>query len=197
MKIYFCCILFFILSAYTYKKGWFTPEEVCEEEEEYFEEAPQINIPDLLPVPEDVQISSYYGMRVHPVYKKKRMHWGIDFPLKPGTPIRAAGNGVVEKVVSEGKKSSYGKHIQIGHDHIYSSLYAHLSNVYVVEGQMLQKGDTIGLSGNTGVTTGPHLHFEVFENGKHINPLAFRQKKYAGNSKQITEKKADNKRDKK
>lgn len=172
MKIYLSCILVFILSAYTVKKGWVFPEEECELVE-FFEEAPVINIPDLLPVSEDVRISSNFGMRIHPIYKKKRMHYGIDFPLKQGTPIRAAGDGVVQKVISVGKKSSYGKHIQIGHDHIYSSLYAHLSNVYVVEGQMIQKGDTIGLSGNTGVTSGPHLHFEVFENGKHINPLAF------------------------
>ena len=151
-------------------------EEVCELVEEFPEE-PRFNVPDLLPVSEDIQISSYFGMRIHPVYKRKRMHWGIDFPLKIGTPIRAAADGVVQKALKEGKKSSYGKHIQIGHDQVYSSLYAHLSKIYVEEGQHIQKGDTIGLSGNTGITTGPHLHFEVFKNGIHVNPLAFWQKR--------------------
>jgi len=165
-----------VLSAYTVKKKWVSSEEECELMEE-FSEAPSFNIPNLMPVPEHAGVSSNFGMRIHPIYKKKRMHWGIDFPVASGTPVRAAGKGIVQKVISEGKESSYGKHIQIGHDHIYSSLYAHLSNVFVTEGQMIEKGDTIGLSGNTGITTGPHLHFEVFKNGIHVNPLAFWHKR--------------------
>ena len=176
MKVYLCCIFLFVLSTYSVKKGWMSWEEECQLIDDFPEE-PRFNIPDLMPVSEDVRVSSYFGMRIHPVYKKKQMHWGIDFPLPIGTPIRAAADGIVQKTLQEGKKSSYGKHIQIGHDHVYSSLYAHLSKVYVTEGQMIQRGDTIGLSGNTGVTTGPHLHFEVFKNGIHVNPLAFWQKR--------------------
>ena len=176
MKIYLFCLLVFVVAAYAIKKNTLLGQDDCELVEEYWEE-PVINVPDLLPVPEHVKVSSYFGMRIHPIYKKKRMHLGIDFPLATGSPVRAAAEGVVQKVVYQDKKSSYGKHIQIGHDEVYSSLYAHLSNVFVVEGQMVQKGETIGLSGDTGVTTGPHLHFEVFKNGVHINPLAFRKNK--------------------
>lgn len=177
MKIYLFCLTLFTLTVYAIKKDFLgLMEEDCELIETYIPEEPVINIPDMLPVPSHIPVSSYFGMRVHPVYKKKRMHLGIDFPLKIGTPVRATADGVVEKVIYDGKESTYGKHIQIGHDHIYSSLYAHLSNVHVTEGQMIVKGDTIGLSGNTGITTGPHLHVEIFKNGVHVNPLAFWKK---------------------
>ena len=105
------------------------------------------------------------------------MHWGIDFPIPTGTPVRASAGGVVEKIVWGARQSSYGKHVRIGHDEVYSTLYAHLSRIMVEEGQYVEKGDTIGLSGNTGISTNPHLHFEVFKDGKRVNPIKFLTKK--------------------
>ena len=138
---------------------------------------PVLRVPDLKPVPSNTRVSSYFGLRLHPVFKMKRMHWGIDFPIPTGTPVRASAAGVIEKIVWGAKQSSYGKHIRIGHDEVYSTLYAHLSKISVNEGQYVEKGDTIGLSGNTGISTNPHLHFEVFKDGKRVNPIKFLQKK--------------------
>ncbi len=130
-----------------------------------------MEIPNSNPINQNAYISSKFGLRIHPVYKRKLMHWGIDFPVATGTPIRAAGGGLVLKVLNIKGKSSYGKHIIIGHDDVHASLYAHLSNVFVREGQEVERGEIIGLSGNTGVSTNPHLHFEVMKNGKRVNPI--------------------------
>lgn len=132
--------------------------------------APVVHIPDFRPVPENIRVSSRFGMRMHPIYKRKRMHYGIDFPIPIGTPVRASGAGTVEKVEYRSRSGGYGKHIVLCHDEAHSSLYAHLSSLWVTVGQEVARGDTIGLSGNTGVSTDPHLHFEVHKYGKHINP---------------------------
>lgn len=132
--------------------------------------------PSIRPVPENIHISSYFGMREHPVFKVRKMHWGIDFPAPMGTPILATAGGIIVETTTDPDSSSYGKHIVIAHDNVYKSLYAHLSKVDVKVGDEVAAGDTIGLSGNTGVSTNPHLHYEVYKRGKQVNPYKFLKK---------------------
>ena len=117
--------------------------------------------------PVNYQINSRYGMRKHPVFGNMKMHTGVDFAAPKGTPIRAAQNGVV---VFSGTKGGYGNAVILQHDQRYSSLYGHASKLLVNTGQVVKQGQVIALVGDTGVATGPHLHFEIFEYGKRINP---------------------------
>jgi len=115
------------------------------------------------------RVSSGYGMRRHPVLGYSKMHKGIDFAAPTGTPIFAAGDGVIEKA---GWFSSYGKYIRIRHNSKLKTAYAHLhkikSNIKV--GARVKQGDVIGTVGSTGRSTGPHLHYEILVNGKQTNP---------------------------
>ena len=117
--------------------------------------------------PVNYKINSRYGMRKHPVFGNMKMHTGVDFAAPKGTPIRVAQNGIV---VFSGEKGGYGNAVIVQHDQRYSSLYGHASKLLVNVGQMVQQGQVIALVGDTGVATGPHLHFEIFEYGKRINP---------------------------
>ena len=112
-------------------------------------------------------------MRKHPVLGYTRMHKGIDFAARIGTPILAAGNGVVD---FKGVKSGYGNYIKIRHNNIYSTAYAHISkfpqNVKV--GSRVKQGQVIAYVGNTGITDGPHLHYEVHKHGVQINPQSLK-----------------------
>ncbi len=119
-----------------------------------------------------VQLASGYGYRVHPIYKVRKMHTGIDFTAKTGTPIYAAGNG---SVVSPGKMggSGYGLHVVISHGFGYHTLYAHMSRSAVRPGQRVKRGDLIGYIGSSGRSTAPHLHYEVIKNGRKVNPIHF------------------------
>ena len=98
------------------------------------------------------------------------MHKGVDFRAARGTPIVAAGNGVVDYV---GRRGGYGKYIRIRHNRTYKTAYAHLSRYAkgLTSGSRVKQGDVIGYVGSTGRSTGPHLHFEVLENGKQVNPM--------------------------
>ncbi|RMG32060.1 MAG: M23 family metallopeptidase [Bacteroidetes bacterium] len=125
------------------------------------------------PVWQYATLGSRYGMRRHPILRRWQMHWGVDFPVRTGTPVLAVAKGRVRRVVSRYRRKGYGKYILLEHDHAYSSLYAHLSQVFVRKGQLVHKGDTIGLSGNTGLSTNPHLHFELRRNGHPIDPLKY------------------------
>ncbi len=111
-----------------------------------------------------------YGMRIHPIHKKKTLHEGIDFPSKTGTPVLATGNG---EVVESSFDDAYGNFIVLRHDHMYDSFYAHLSESVVEKGQKIEQGEVIGKVGNTGLSTGPHLHYEVRKNGKSIDPAPY------------------------
>ncbi|MCI5083309.1 MAG: M23 family metallopeptidase [Saprospiraceae bacterium] len=115
-------------------------------------------------------ISSGFGQRKHPILKTFRHHNGIDFKAKLGTPILAPANGVVQET---GEDNGHGKYIVIKHDDIYTTRYHHLSEIKVEKGQEIKQGSTIGLVGSTGRSTAPHLHYEVLENGKHVNPEKF------------------------
>jgi len=133
-------------------------------------------IPSIKPVKEtalkkDVKFLSGFGMRIHPIHKIKKFHKGIDFTAPKGTAIQATGNG---KVVSINKSGSgYGKHVLIDHGFGYKTLYAHMHTIEVKEGQSVTKGQKIGQVGSTGTSSGNHLHYEVWINGKAINPVDY------------------------
>jgi murein DD-endopeptidase MepM/ murein hydrolase activator NlpD len=114
------------------------------------------------------RLASGFGMRIHPIYKIAKMHTGLDFTADIGTEIYATGDGVVESI--ESKYSGYGQHVIINHGFGYESLYAHMSRVAVRPGQKVRRGQIIGYVGNTGTSTGPHLHYEVMKNGEKVDP---------------------------
>ncbi len=118
---------------------------------------------------------SGFGYRSDPFTKVKKMHEGMDFTAKTGTPIYATGDGLVAK--SDNTASGFGNHIVIRHGFGYETLYAHLSKYKVRAGQRVKRGDVIGYVGSTGRSEGPHLHYEVHKDSKVVNPLNF----YYGN----------------
>lgn len=122
------------------------------------------------PVPGYSRISSPFGNRIHPVLKTKKFHSGIDIPAPSGRDVVAAGDG---KVVSSGGLGSYGKAVIIDHGGGIMTLYAHNSKLLVSEGQTVTKGQKIALIGSTGLSTGPHLHFEVRKDGQYTNPVPY------------------------
>lgn len=118
--------------------------------------------------------SRFTKARFHPVLKKWRAHKGVDYAAAHGTPVRATANG---KVAHLGRKGGYGKTIIIDNGSTYSTLYAHLSSYSrgLKKGSAVAQGQIIGKVGSTGLASGPHLHYEFRVNGKHVNPLTFRQ----------------------
>ncbi len=118
------------------------------------------------------RIASGFGYRIHPIYKVRKLHAGLDFSAPIGTPIYATGDGTVE-VARSRRGSGYGKYVQINHGFGYETLYAHMSRVAVRRGQKVKRGDIIGYVGNTGRSTAPHLHYEVIRNGSKINPINY------------------------
>ncbi len=125
----------------------------------------------LRPVPQ--RINSAFGYRFHPVLKIYRFHYGIDFAAPRGTPIRSAADGLV---IFAGHKGGYGYCVQVKHGNI-TTLYGHMqripSSTYV--GKKVRAGETLGLVGSTGLASGPHLHYEIWVNGKKVNPANFSQ----------------------
>ena len=130
------------------------------------------SIPSIQPVSNRdlTRIASGFGLRMHPIYKIIKMHKGMDFTAPIGTEIYATGDGVVEKV---GWVGGYGKTIMINHGFGYKTRYAHCSKYNCRKGQKVKRGDLIGFVGNTGQSSGPHLHYEVFKNNRQINPVNF------------------------
>ena len=119
------------------------------------------------PVPGHYRISSPYGNRTHPIRRTPEFHSGIDIPAPNGTNIVAAADGIV---IISGWRGGYGNTIVIDHGGGLSTLYGHNSRNIATEGQFVYAGDVIARVGSTGVSTGPHLHFEVRHNGRHVNP---------------------------
>ena len=113
---------------------------------------------------------SGFGIRIHPVYKIRKMHSGIDFTAPVGTPIYATGDGQIEAAGIDG---GYGRRVVINHGYNYKTLYGHMNKFTVKVGQQVKRGDLIGHVGNSGTSTGPHLHYEVHKNGKPVNPVNF------------------------
>ncbi len=130
-------------------------------------------IPAIQPIPNKnlKRMASGYGYRIHPVYKTRKLHTGMDFTSPTGTEIYATGDGKIIKV----KKSrrGYGMHVVIDHGFGYQTLYGHMSKFNVRRGQVVKRGDIIGFVGSTGTSTAPHLHYEVIKDGKKINPINF------------------------
>ena len=119
------------------------------------------------------ELRSGFGMRYHPIMRYSKMHTGVDWANRIGTPILAAGNGTVLKA---GWSSGYGKHTEIQHANGYVTTYSHQSNFApgIVPGAKVRQGQVIGYLGSTGLSTGPHLHYEVLVNGNFVNPLKIR-----------------------
>ena len=131
-------------------------------------------IPAVLPIVPDRSkfgLSSSFGYRSDPISGKTRMHTGFDFALKPGNPVYATGDGVVASVTFD--LFNYGNSIVIDHGFGYKTRYAHLKTVLVTEGMKIKRGECIAESGNTGKSTGPHLHYEVMYKGKYVNPVNY------------------------
>ncbi len=133
-------------------------------------------IPAIKPIREDklkrrITSLSGFGMRMHPIFKRKRMHRGLDFTCAKGTPIQASGAGKIVKV--QRKKTGYGTHVIIDHGYGYKSLYAHMASVRVKVGDQVKRGEQIGTVGNTGTSTAAHLHYEVIFKGEKVNPIDF------------------------
>jgi len=116
-------------------------------------------------------IASGFGYRVHPVYKTMKMHTGIDFTAAKGTPIYATGDGIVNS--ETGQKSGYGLAIIIDHGFGYKTLYGHCNSIIVNPGEKVKRGQVIGYVGSTGLSVGPHVHYEVIKNGVQIDPVNF------------------------
>jgi murein DD-endopeptidase MepM/ murein hydrolase activator NlpD len=116
------------------------------------------------------RISSHYGKRRHPILKQTRIHWGVDYAAPRGTAVFAAGDGVVQVAKYNG---GYGKYIKIRHNSEYSTAYGHLNGYAkgIAQGTRVKQGQVIGYVGNTGRSTGPHLHYEVIQGGRRVNPL--------------------------
>lgn len=125
--------------------------------------------PVISPVKQPV-ISSGFGIRKHPVYRVRKFHTGIDFAKVKGTPVYATGNGVV---ISKGYNSGYGNYIEIQHAGGFHSFYAHLSKTLVNIGDLVSITQQIACVGNTGLTTGYHLHYEIRKSNYFLNPAGW------------------------
>lgn len=122
------------------------------------------------PAPGYYRITSPYGYRTHPILKKKKLHTGIDIAVPSGSTIIAANDGTV---IYAGYYGGYGNAVIIDHGGKISTLYAHNSKLLVKEGDKVKRGQAVAKSGSTGLSTGPHLHFEVRLNGQHTDPMGY------------------------
>lgn len=122
------------------------------------------------PVPGKTRVSSPFGYRIHPIFKVKKMHTGIDIPAPTGTNIVAAAPG---KVIYSGVRGGYGKVVMIDHGGKIVTLYAHNSSLLVDVGQQVKRGEVVAKAGSTGYSTGPHLHFEVRKDGQYQDPISW------------------------
>lgn len=114
--------------------------------------------------------SAYMAERIHPIHGELRAHEGIDVSTPMGSPISASAGGLI---VDAGTEQGYGLMVTLDHGHGLVTRYAHCSKILVRVGQRVKRGETIALVGNTGISTGPHLHYEVLRGGKHENPRTF------------------------
>jgi murein DD-endopeptidase MepM/ murein hydrolase activator NlpD len=133
------------------------------------------SIPSIKPVREDklqksIDALSGFGYRIHPVHKFRKFHAGVDFPARIGTPIQAPGDGTV---ISTGWHQGYGNCVRVSHGYGYETLYGHMSRITVRQGEKVKKGEKLGEVGDTGLSTAPHLHYEVHYKGNPINPINF------------------------
>ena len=128
-------------------------------------------IPPMVPDDSKYRFSSPFGWRFHPIYHTQKMHTGVDLVMDSGTPLYATGDGVVHTVKSEA--TGYGRQIVIDHGFGYKTRYAHMQEVILKVGTPVKRGDCVGLSGNTGSSTGAHLHYEVLYKNNQVNPANY------------------------
>lgn len=130
------------------------------------------SIPAILPIAikDYGRISAGFGWRIHPIYKTRKFHEGMDFTGTIGTPIYATGDG---EIITADNERGYGKKIVIDHGYGYRTVYAHLSAYNVKKRQKVKRGEVIGFLGNTGKSTGPHLHYEVRKNNRTLDPVNY------------------------
>ena len=156
------------LSKNTYELYKYTTND---NKSEYFDAAGKSAVKALMKTPiNGASLSSGYGMRKHPILGYDRLHQGVDFAAPTGTPIMAAGTGFIEKI---GMNGGAGNYIKIKHINGYKTAYGHMSKFAagLKKGSKVTQGQTIGFVGSTGMSTGPHLHYEVIFNNKKINPM--------------------------
>ncbi len=114
---------------------------------------------------------SGFGWRTHPIYKSSEFHPGMDFASPEGTPIYATGDGTIER--ADNTAQGYGNHVVINHGYGYQTLYGHMSKIATSLGKVVKRGELIGYVGSTGLSTAPHVHYEVVKNGEKVNPINF------------------------
>ena len=117
------------------------------------------------------RVASGYGYRIHPIYKTRKLHTGMDFTAPQGTPIYATGDGKIAKV--RRSRRGYGNHVIVDHGYGYQTLYAHMTKYIVYRGQKVKRGEIIGYVGSTGTSVAPHLHYEVIKNKRKINRVNY------------------------
>jgi len=116
-------------------------------------------------------VTSGFGWRTHPIYKTQEFHPGMDFAAEQGTPIYATGDGIVNQ--ADNLAQGYGNHVVINHGFGYMTLYGHMSKIATKAGQKVVRGQLIGYVGSTGLSTAPHIHYEVIKNGEKVNPINY------------------------
>lgn len=126
------------------------------------------SIPNIKPL--EGPLTSGFGLRHHPLYGRQHFHHGVDIAARTGSRVMATGDGIVSFA---GYERGYGQKIVISHGYGFTTLYAHLSKALVRQGQRVRRGEVIALSGNTGISTGPHLHYEVHKEGIRTDPTAY------------------------
>lgn len=165
-----------VLLAELERRVNFHSENVSEVKDQLTENLDRLkHTPSIRPVlPELSRITDGYGMRYHPLIERKKHHDGVDIAAEIGTEVNAVASGVVEKAQALASFGhGYGKYVVINHGYGYKTLYGHLSKVLVQEGQKVERWELIGLVGTTGMTTGPHVHFEVHMNDAAVDPEAY------------------------
>jgi murein DD-endopeptidase MepM/ murein hydrolase activator NlpD len=165
---------------YVNKPVYIERTKIKEVVKEVIKEAPfevdSLVVPEGLPVLAEVlkkpinQMSGF-GYRVHPVLKKRRLHTGIDMGCKTGSPVISTAQGKIVRI--QYSPNGYGNNIVVKHNDKYTTLYAHLSRISVKVNQKVRKGQVIGYSGNTGISTSPHLHYEVIVNNEKVDPILY------------------------
>lgn len=130
------------------------------------------SIPAIMPMKSNdiTYYASGFGYRIHPIYKTRKMHTGVDFAALKGKEIHATGDGVV---VTAGYARGYGQYVVIDHGYSYKTLYGHMSKIEAKRGQKIKRGEIVGYVGSTGTSTGNHLHYEVRKNNRPVNPVNF------------------------
>lgn len=116
------------------------------------------------------KVASIFQNRIDPITKKRQFHWGIDYDASKDTKIYASAEGTVEEA---DWNDGYGRYIRINHANGYVTVYAHLDSLKVHKGELVKKGEVIGLVGSSGMATGNHLHYEIYYLNQHINPAVF------------------------